>query len=81
MSSNDFSGKECGAMASNDLTFTAHPNRETRLGDLNISRALPIRERRMVGPWCFLDRFGPLTFAKVKNRWKSRRTPILGCKR
>jgi redox-sensitive bicupin YhaK (pirin superfamily) len=24
---------------------------------------LPIRDRRMIGPWCFLDRFGPLTFA------------------
>jgi quercetin 2,3-dioxygenase len=66
MSSDDFSGKECAAMGSNELTFTAHPNRETRLGDLNISRALPIRERRMVGPWCFLDRFGPLTFAGAK---------------
>ncbi|MBW6467253.1 MAG: pirin family protein [Brevefilum sp.] len=66
MSSSDFSGKECAAMGSNELTFTAHPNRQTHLGDLNISRALPIRERRMVGPWCFLDRFGPLTFADEK---------------
>jgi quercetin 2,3-dioxygenase len=66
MPSNDFSGKECTAMGSNELTFTAHPNRETRLGDLTISRALPIRERRMVGPWCFLDRFGPLTFKDKK---------------
>ena len=39
------------------------PARETRVGDLVVARALPIRERRMVGPWCFLDRYGPLTFS------------------
>lgn len=39
------------------------PARETRIGDLVVFRALPIRERRMVGPWCFLDRYGPLTFS------------------
>ena len=33
------------------------------LGPLAVSRALPIKERRLVGPWCFLDRFGPLTFS------------------
>ena len=45
-----------------ELIFKTYPNRRTRLGDLPISRALPIRERRMIGPWCFLDRFGPLAF-------------------
>lgn len=40
----------------------AYPNRDTRLGPLPISRALPLRQRRTVGPWCFLDRFGPLAF-------------------
>ena len=44
----------------------AYPNREIHLGALAISRLLPIRERRMVGPWCFLDRFGPLTFNEGK---------------
>ena len=39
------------------------PARATRIGDLVVARALPIRERRMVGPWCFLDRYGPLTFS------------------
>lgn len=48
------------------LTFTAYPNREANLGGLRISRAMPIRDRRMVGPWCFLDRYGPLTFAGDK---------------
>jgi hypothetical protein len=31
-------------------------------GGLVVRRALPHRERRLVGPWCFLDRFGPLAF-------------------
>jgi quercetin 2,3-dioxygenase len=30
------------------------------VGGLPVHRALPRRERRMVGAWCFLDRFGPL---------------------
>lgn len=33
----------------------------TTLGEgMKIRRALPTRERRMVGPWCFLDHFGPV---------------------
>jgi len=39
-----------------------YPNRTLSLGSLAISRALPLKDRRLVGPWCFLDRFGPLTF-------------------
>ncbi|MGC9522043.1 MAG: pirin family protein [Anaerolineae bacterium] len=46
------------------FTFEAYPSRELRLGDLEIARALPLRQRRTVGPWCFLDRFGPLSFDK-----------------
>ena len=37
--------------------------RELSLGSLSVVRALPVVGRRLVGPWCFLDRFGPLTFA------------------
>ena len=33
---------------------------------MSIARALPIKDRRLVGPWCFLDRFGPLTFSNGK---------------
>lgn len=66
MSSNQEMGQECSAFDSHKLTITAYPNRETHLGNLSISRALPIRERRLVGPWCFLDRFGPLTFRDEK---------------
>ena len=44
----------------------SYPNRTLSLGSLAISRALPIKDRRLVGPWCFLDRFGPLTFKEGK---------------
>ena len=43
-----------------------YPNTEVTLGQLSVARALPVRARRMVGPWCFLDRFGPMTFAEGK---------------
>src|SRR4030095_5041440 len=36
--------------------------RETSLGSLRILRVLPRSQRRTVGAWCFLDRYGPLTF-------------------
>ncbi len=66
MSKNTNFSKECGASEEDALTFRVYANRETRLGNLEISRALPMRERRLVGPWCFLDYFGPLTFKDEK---------------
>ena len=44
----------------------SYRSRQTALGRLMIWRALPVRERRMIGPWCFLDRYGPLTFEASK---------------
>lgn len=41
---------------------TAYTGKDIALGDLTVLRALPVRGKRMVGPWCFLDRFGPLSF-------------------
>lgn len=36
------------------------PTRDAILGEsLRIRRALPTRQRRMIGAWCFLDHFGP----------------------
>jgi redox-sensitive bicupin YhaK (pirin superfamily) len=66
MSTEPVAGKECQSIGAPGLTFEAYPNRETHLGSLPIARAMPIRDRRMVGPWCFLDRFGPLSFAAGK---------------
>src|SRR6266496_4568578 len=50
----------------NGSVFERLPARETSLGTLRILRALPIRQKRLVGPWCFLDRFGPLSFSDAK---------------
>jgi redox-sensitive bicupin YhaK (pirin superfamily) len=58
--------EECVAVGATRRQLDAYPNREVHLGSLAISRALPIREKRLVGPWCFLDRFGPLTFETGK---------------
>jgi quercetin 2,3-dioxygenase len=58
--------ERCTALAGDAGALEAFPNRATKLGALEISRALPIRGKRLVGPWCFLDRFGPLTFAEGK---------------
>ncbi|HET6977946.1 MAG TPA: pirin family protein [Pyrinomonadaceae bacterium] len=46
--------------------FEKFPAHETSLGALKILRALPIRQKRLVGAWCFLDRFGPLSFTDAK---------------
>src|SRR5512136_269028 len=53
----------CTSLGEERRTFVPYPSREASLGALGITRALPIKDRRMVGPWCFLDRFGPLSFA------------------
>jgi quercetin 2,3-dioxygenase len=34
---------------------------------MRIRRALPSRERRMVGPWCFLDHFGPVDVSQGRG--------------
>jgi redox-sensitive bicupin YhaK (pirin superfamily) len=62
MTENSVGAEECSALNAPDLTLESYPNRDVQLGPLHVQRALPIRERRLVGPWCFLDRFGPVTF-------------------
>src|SRR4051812_43740256 len=53
----------CTSLGAPAQALESFPNKDVSLGALHVTRALPIRERRMIGPWCFLDRFGPLTFA------------------
>ena len=36
------------------------PSRETTVGGVPVRRALPKRQRRTVGAWCFADHFGPV---------------------
>jgi quercetin 2,3-dioxygenase len=54
--------EECISLRATQPRLEPYPSRELSLGALAISRALPLKDRRLVGPWCFLDRFGPLTF-------------------
>ena len=58
--------EECIALGASRPQLDPYPNRLLNLGSLAISRALPVKDRRLVGPWCFLDRFGPLTFNEGK---------------
>ena len=47
-------------------TIESYVSREADIGGLSVHRALPNRKRRLVGPWCFLDHYGPLTFETGK---------------
>ena len=56
----------CEASGAVGSVFERFPAHEATVGSLKIVRALPIRQKRLVGPWCFLDRFGPLSFSEAK---------------
>ena len=45
-----------GAQAPGTEVTTA---RLARVGDLDVRRLLPLRQRRSVGAWCFVDHYGP----------------------
>ena len=41
----------------------AYPARQATLpGGLVVRRGLPRSARRLIGPWCFLDHYGPMAF-------------------
>jgi redox-sensitive bicupin YhaK (pirin superfamily) len=52
------------ALGATERRLDEYANYEITLGTLRISRALPVKGRRLIGPWCFLDRFGPLSFTE-----------------
>jgi redox-sensitive bicupin YhaK (pirin superfamily) len=54
----------CAAIGATQQQFEAYAAREVNLGSLAVVRALPVKGKRLIGPWCFLDRFGPATFAQ-----------------
>src|SRR5262245_18097922 len=54
----------CGAICAAQQRLEAFPGKEIALGSLKVSRVLPVRDHRSIGPWCFLDRFGPLSFTE-----------------
>ena len=47
-------------------SFESYAAREADVGGLVVRRALPNKQRRLVGAWCFLDHFGPLYFESGK---------------
>ena len=46
-----------------DLALTSA--REARVGDVTVRRLLPLRQRRSVGAWCFVDHYGPMSLDDV----------------
>src|SRR5688500_20160701 len=62
MSEPRVAAEECVAIGASQQQLEPYPGRDVRVGDLRVLRALPVKGRRLIGPWCFLDRFGPLTF-------------------
>src|SRR5215472_8240103 len=43
----------------NDLELTEA--RDARVGAMGVRRLLPLRSRRSVGAWCFIDHYGPMS--------------------
>lgn len=62
----DVAAETCVALGGSDARTVSYPTREVTLGALKVVRALPVKEKRLVGPWCFLDRFGPAVFREGK---------------
>src|SRR5881628_394227 len=56
----------CVSEPSAKPTLQILPGRLTDLGGLPIRRLLPRSQRRTVGPWCFLDSYGPVDFTSGK---------------
>ena len=62
MTSERVAAEVCVSLGAAQQVFETYESRQSMLGDLPVTRILPVRGRRLVGPWCFLDRFGPLSF-------------------
>jgi len=59
--------QRCEAEAAAHAEVESWPAREPDLGGgLRVVRALPLRQHRLVGPWCFFDYYGPLSFTGRK---------------
>ena len=58
--------EECSGAATLTAGLEALPQREAQIGSLDVHRVLPVRGRRLIGPWCFFDHYGPLAFASEK---------------
>jgi len=45
----------------NSLGLELTGAKEARVGDMTVRRLLPLRLRRSVGAWCFVDHYGPMS--------------------
>jgi hypothetical protein len=51
-----------GELTTGDLTTgELTTGRVARVGDIEVRRLLPLRHRRSVGAWCFVDHYGPMS--------------------
>ena len=59
--------EQCAAQADTRPEILSYASRSADLGGgLQVLRVLPLRQHRLVGPWCFFDTYGPLTYAERK---------------
>lgn len=59
--------ERCDSRPGSHPEIVSLPARTADLGGgLTVMRTLPLRQHRLVGPWCFFDRFGPLSFTEHK---------------
>jgi len=63
MSGDTVGAEACVALGATAQQLDSYVGRDVNLGGLPVLRALPVKGRRLIGPWCFLDRFGPFTFS------------------
>ena len=63
MSEPTVAAETCVALGATGHQFESYPGREVALGALTVTRVLPVKGKRLIGPWCFLDRFGPSALA------------------
>ncbi|MFV8817613.1 pirin family protein [Haliea sp. E17] len=54
--------QDCETQAGCDAVELIIRPHDKDLGGFSVRRALPVRERRMVGPWVFFDHMGPAVF-------------------
>src|SRR5262245_16843872 len=64
MSDPTVAAEACESIGATHQQFEAYPARDVHLGPLTVVRALPVKGKRLIGPWCFLDRFGPVSFTE-----------------
>ncbi len=58
---------EASSMDREPSALEVTESRTSRVGALEVRRALPRRGRRTVGAWCFIDHFGPVTLAEGRG--------------